>query len=306
MERRDSRIDALVPPSARFDVLADGFHWLEGPVWDRRAGTLLFSDIPANTIHRWHPETGVSVFLSPSGYTGSEPFTGREPGSNGLTIDADGRLIIAEHGDRRIRRLEADGSRTTLVDRYQGKRLNSPNDLVLKSTGDLYFTDPPYGLPETFHDPQKELPFQGIYRLSAGGDLTLLEDGLKAPNGIAFSPDESVLYVTDTDPERPTWLAYTVLPDGTITDRRTICDARPWTARRRGTPDGIKVDAGGNLFAAGPEGVYVFAADGAHLGTLFTGVPTSNLAWGDDGTSLFVTAESRLLHLRTTTRGPGF
>jgi gluconolactonase len=305
IEGLDPRFAALVPADARLEVLAGGYRWLEGPVW-HPDGYLLFSDVAANTVYRWDRTSGVTVFLRPSGYSGTAPFAGREPGSNGLALDQQRRLILCEHGDRRVRRLETDGSRITLADRYQGQRLNSPNDVVIRSNGDLYFTDPPFGLPRTFADPARELTFSGVYRLAADGTLTLLEDGLKAPNGIAFSPDGRTLYLTDMDPEQPRWLAYDVAADGTIANRRLFFDAKPWQGRRKGAPDGLKVDREGNLFATGPEGVYVFAADGSHLGTIFTGVPTGNVAWGEDGSSLFITAETRLLRLRVTTRGAGF
>lgn len=307
IERLDPRLDHLVADTAQLEVIADeGFSWLEGPAWDQARGHLLFSDIPANAIYRWHPKFGVAPFLKPSGYSGSEPFTGREPGSNGLAFDHSGRLIICEHGDRRLRRLERDGSRTTLADRYAGKRLNSPNDVAVKSNGDIYFTDPPYGLPKTFADRGKELPYQGVFRLAGDGRLTLLEAELKAPNGLAFSPDERIFYLTDSDPDRPAWLAYDVRPDGTIGDGRVFHDAKPFTAERAGAPDGMAIDRAGNLFGAGPEGIYVFAPDGTHLGTVFTGVATGNLTWGEDGSSLIIAAETRLLRLRAITRGIGF
>ena len=301
IERNDPRIDNILPKDAEVAVIAEGFHWLEGPAWNRDQDYLLFSDIPANSIYRWDPETGVSLFMQPSGYTGSEPFEGREPGSNGLTFDHQGRLTICEHGDRRIRRLEPDGSKTVLADRYQGKRFNSPNDAIYRSNGDLYFTDPPFGLPKAFDDPDKELGFNGVYRLTPEGKLHLLEDGIKAPNGIAFSPDEKTLYLTDVDPERMAWLAYDVADDGSIQRGRVFFSAMPWKDKRAGAPDGIKVDSDGNLYGAGPEGLYIFAADGTHLGTVFTGVPTGNLAWGEDGSTLFITADTRLLKLRVLT-----
>jgi gluconolactonase len=199
---KDRRFETLVPTTAKLERLADGFRWSEGPVWNRKTGALLFSDVPNNVVHRWRDGEGLSEFLRPSGYTGSEAFTGREPGSNGLTFDAQGRLVLCQHGDRRVARMDGRGRFTTLADRYEGKRLNSPNDLVYKSNGDLYFTDPPYGLPETFKDPRRELGFNGVYRLS-NGRLTLLVRDLKAPNGIAFSPDEKTLYVAQSDPEQP-------------------------------------------------------------------------------------------------------
>lgn len=301
IERLDPRFDRLVPKGASFEIVAEGFQWLEGPVWHPQ-GYLLFSDIPANEIHRWDPNEGVRSFLKPSGYTGRAPFQGREPGSNGLVIDAEGRLVACQHGDRRIVRVTPDQRFEVLADRYEGKRLNSPNDAVYRSNGDLYFTDPPFGLPGTFDDPAKELPFSGVFRVTPEGTITLLTSALKAPNGIAFSPDEKTLYVTDVDPDRPAWMAFDLLPDGTLDNGRVFFDARRWRARRGG-PDGLKVDVYGHLFAAGPEGVYVFAPDSTHLGTLFTGVPTSNVNWGEDGSVLYVTANNRLLRIQLTTRG---
>jgi gluconolactonase len=304
--RLDARLDRLVPKDAALEKLADGFNWVEGPVWDRRGGHLLFSDIPANAVYRWKESDGVRLFLKPSGYTGSAPFEGREPGSNGLVIDRSGHLLLAEHGDRRITRLEADGRKTTLVDRFDGKRLNSPNDLVLKSNGDLYFTDPPFGLQGTFNDPRRELAFCGVYRLSRDGRLTLLTKEIKAPNGIAFSPDEKTLYVTDVSAERPAWLAYDVKADGTISNGRIFFDAKPFTKTRRGAPDGLKVDREGNLFATGPGGIYIFAPDATLLGFIETGVPTANCAWGDDGSVLYITADKAIYRIKLNTRGDGF
>lgn len=306
IQRLDSRIDQLVSADATVEVLADGFAWLEGPTWNKKEGYLLFSDIPKNAVYKWQPGKGVSLFLQPSGYTGDKTFEGREPGSNGLTFDTKGRLVLCEHGDRRITRLEPDGSKTVLVDRYRGKRLNSPNDVVFKSDGSMYFTDPPFGLPKTFDDPEKELDFSGVYRLSPDGDLMLLLSDIKAPNGIAFSPDEKTLYLTDVDPKRSPWLAFPVLENGTLGQGRVLHDAIMWRKMRSGGPDGIKVDIHGNIYGAGPEAVYIFAPDGTHLGSIFTGVPTGNLAWGDDGSSLYITADTRLLRIRLNTKGAGF
>ncbi|MGE5850275.1 MAG: SMP-30/gluconolactonase/LRE family protein [Candidatus Methylomirabilota bacterium] len=306
IRRLDPRFDRLVPQDATLEKLADGFAWVEGPVWNRPGGYLLFSDIPNNSVLKWQEGAGVSVFLKPSGYTGQLPFPGREPGSNGLTFDAAGRLVLAEHGDRRITRLEEGGRKSILADRYQGRRLNSPNDLVFKSNGDLYFTDPPFGLPKAFTDPQKELRFQGVYRLSTTGQLTLLTRGIKAPNGIAFSPDEKILYVTDVSPDRPAWLAYDVKADGTITNGRPFYDATPWKRANFGGPDGLKPDRDGNLFAARPGGINVIAPDGTLLGSIETGVPTSNVAWGDDGSVLYITGGTALYRIRLSTRGVGF
>jgi gluconolactonase len=241
-----------VPQGAALEKVAEGFTWVEGPAWNKEGSFLLFSDIPNNSVFKWKEREGVSLYLKPSGYTGSVPFKGKEPGSNGLTFDSSGRLVLCEHGDRRISRLEKDGTKTTLADRYEGKRLNSPNDAVFKSNGDLYFTDPPFGLPKNFNDPDKELPFQGVYRLSTDGKLTLLIKDIKAPNGIVFSPDEKILYVTDVDPNRSAWLAFDVKDDGTITNGRVLFDATRWKKPNYGGPDGMEVDTKGNLFAARP------------------------------------------------------
>jgi gluconolactonase len=304
--RLDPRFDRLVPPAARLEKIAGGFSWVEGPVWNRTGKYLLFTDIPNNAVYRWREDEGVSLYLKPSGYTGAAPFAGREPGANGLAFDSNGRLVLAEHGDRRIARLEHDGRKATLADRYQGRRLNSPNDLVHKSNGDLYFTDPPFGLPKNFDDPHKELEFSGVYRLGRDGHLTLLIHDIKAPNGIAFSPDENILYVTDVNPARAAWLAYDVQPDGTLGNSRVLFDATTWTRTKPGAPDGLKLDRDGHVFGAGPGGVHVFAADGTHLGSIETGVATSNVAWGDDGSVLYITAATAVYRIRLNTRGAGF
>jgi gluconolactonase len=304
--RLDPRFDRLVPPAARLEKIAGGFTWVEGPIWNRTGNYLLFTDIPNNAVYRWREDEGVSLYLKPSGYTGATPFAGREPGANGLAFDSNGRLVLAEHGDRRIARLEYDGRKTTLVDRYEGRRLNSPNDLVYKSTGDLYFTDPPFGLPKNFDDPRKELDFCGVYRLGRDGRLTVLIRDIKAPNGIAFSPDEKTLYVTDVNPAHAAWLAYDVQPDGTLGNGRVLFDATTWTRTKPGAPDGLKLDRDGHVFGAGPGGVHVFAPDGTHLGSIETGVATSNVAWGDDGSVLYITAATAVYRIRLTTRGAGF
>lgn len=304
--RLDPRFDRLVPRDAKLEKIADGFTWVEGPVWHRQGGYLLFSDIPANAVYKWTPGHGVSLFLKPSGYSGSAPFSGREPGSNGLTFDAEGRLVLCQHGDRRIARREPDGRFTALADRYDGKRLNSPNDLVFKSNGDLYFTDPPFGLPGGFDSADKELPYQGVYRLSKAGAVTLLIKDIKAPNGIAFSPDEKTLYVSDVDPARAAWLAYDVKLDGTVTNARVFFDATRWRKDPFFGPDGFKVDEQGNLFGARPGGVSVIAADGTLLGTIDTGQPTSNVVWGEDGSTLFITGGTAVYRIRLTTKGIRF
>jgi gluconolactonase len=304
--RLDCRFDKLVPLNVKIEKIAGGHKWVEGPVWNRKKRYLLFSDIPNNSIYKWQESRGESLFLKPSGYTGKAPFEGPEPGSNGLTYDLEGRLVLAEHGDRRIARLEKNWRKTTLVDRYEGKRINSPNDLVFKSNGDLYFTDPPFGLPKSFDDPRKELAFQGVYKFSKDAKLTLLTKDLKAPNGIAFSPDEKRLYISNADTSNAVWMVYDVNPDGTIANGRTLFNATAWTKHNPGVPDGMKIDKDGNLFVAGPGGIHVIAPDGTHLGSIETGVPTGNLAWGEDGLTLFITSSRTVYRLKLTTKGAGF
>lgn len=299
----DPRFERLLSSEASLEMVADGFSWVEGPVWNPTEGRLLFSDIPDNSVFAWQPETGISRFLHPSGYSGTTPFRGKEPGSNGLTLDRRGRLVLCQHGDRRIARLESDGHVTILAERYQGRRLNSPNDLAYKSNGDLYFTDPPFGLPRQFQDPSKELPFQGVYRLTPHGRLDLLIQDVVAPNGLAFSPDETQLYVTDVNPKRTAWLVYDVLKDGTVTNGRVLADATPWRKDPYFGPDGMKVDEHGNVWGARPGGINIFAPKGTLLGMIETGMPTSNLTWGKDGSVLFITGGSRVYRLPTMTRG---
>jgi len=304
-ERLDPRFDELIPPGTVIETVVEGQTWTEGPLWDRVRGVLLFSDVPRNAVFAWTPGSGVRRFLDRSGYTGLAPFSGAEPGSNGLAWDREGRLLMCQHGDRRIVRVEADGRRIVIADRYQGKRLNSPNDLVLGPGGALYFTDPPFGLPGGFDDPDKELPFQGVFRVGAHGVVQALVTDLDAPNGLAFSPDGRTLYVSNAVHRRPVWMAYPVLPDGSLGPGREFANARAWVSPDEGVPDGLKVDERGNLFAAGPGGVHVFAPDGTRLGRIVTGVKTGNVAWGEDGGTLFIAANHEVLRVRTRTRGAG-
>ncbi|WP_455377229.1 SMP-30/gluconolactonase/LRE family protein [Petrachloros mirabilis] len=303
--RLDPRFDQLVPRYATLEKIADGFTWVEGPVWHKQGGYLLFSDIPTNAVYRWKPGEGTTVFLKNSGYSGSILFAGKEPGSNGLTFDADGNLVICRHGDRQIGRLETDGTITPLATSYNGYKINSPNDLVFKSNGDLYFTDPPFGLPGVFDDTGKA-PVQGVYRVQKDGTVTRLIADIKAPNGIAFSPDEKTLYVSDVDPERAAWLAYDVKADGTVSNGRVLFDATRWRRDPFFGPDGFKVDEHGYIFGARPGGLSVIAPDGTLLGTIETGQPTSNVAWGEDGSTLFITGGSAVYRLHVSTSGAGY
>jgi gluconolactonase len=306
IERIDPLLDVLVPPGAVLEKIAEGFDWSEGPVWVReQGGYLLFSDVPRNVVLKWQPELGVTEFLKPSGYTG-DAARGGEPGSNGLTLDRQGRLVLCQHGDRRVARLEPDGRITALARYYKYRRFNSPNDLVFRANGDLYFTDPPYGLEGLNQDPKKELFDNGVYRLSPGGELDLLVDDLTFPNGLAFSPDQSRLYVAVSDSNRPAIMVYDVTPDGHLGHGRVFFDAAPLAPGRKGLPDGLKVDRVGNLFATGPGGVLVITPAGKLLGILNTGEATANCAWGNDGSVLYITADMFLCRLQTSTRGAGF
>jgi gluconolactonase len=307
IERLDPALDALIAPDATIELLADGFDWTEGPVWHKTGGFLLFSDIPRNAIHKWKDGQGVSLYMRPAGYAGASPF-GRELGSNGLTFDANGELVMADHGNRRVSRVDSvKFTKTILAERYDGKRFNSPNDLVFSRAGDLFFTDPPYGLWKLNADPARELDFNGVYRLSKAGALTLLTRDLTFPNGIALSPDERTLYVAVSDPARPIWMAYDLRPDGSLANGRVFFDASALAkSGRQGLPDGMKVDVAGNVFASGPGGILVFSPQGKHLGTIVTGELTANCAFGDDGSTLYMTANHTLMRVRLRTTGPGF
>jgi gluconolactonase len=304
IERLDPRLDALLARDAGVEVYAGGIAWAEGPLWSAADGRLLFSDVPRNGIYSVHAGDPPVLVVERSGYEGPAPFAGREPGSNGLAFDAAGRLVYCRHGERDVARREPDGRVTVLAARHEGRRLNSPNDLVFRSDGALYFTDPPFGLPGTFDDPGKELPYQGVYRLRADGTLELLVGDLEAPNGLAFSPDERTLYVSNAFLARPVWTAYPVDEGGTLGPGRPFADARAYVGPGEGVPDGMKVDRRGNVWAAGPGGVHVFAPDGTRLGRIVTGVPTGNVAFGEDGGTLFIAANHRILRLRTLLAAP--
>ncbi|HYG73984.1 MAG TPA: SMP-30/gluconolactonase/LRE family protein [Planctomycetota bacterium] len=306
--RNDPRLDKLIPTDAKLEKLAEGFNWSEGPIWLPNEKILVFSDVPENVIFKWKEgDKTASVFLKPSGYTGSVPRTG-EPGSNGLTLDHEGRLILCEHGDRRVARLEKDGkTKTTLADKFDGKRFNSPNDVVVKSNGDVYFTDPPYGLVKNWDDPARELDWCGVYRISKDGTVTVLHKDLKRPNGLAFSPDEKILYVAQSDHAAPTITAFPVKEDGTLGSGKVFFDCSALAKqKKKGLPDGLKVDKDGNLFATGPGGVLIIAPDGTHLGTIETGEATANCNWGDDGSTLYITADMYLCRVKTSTKGNGW
>jgi len=293
IHRRDAALDAVVPPETRLERIATGFEFTEGPVWTD--GALLFSAPNTNTIYRWSPEGRVSVFRPKSGYSGVDIGRYHQPGSNGLTVDPDGLLAICQHGNRRVVRVNPHGDLTVLADRYDGKRLNSPNDLVYRSDGTLYFTDPPFGLPEGGDDPKRELPISGVFR-ARDGVVTLVTDALAGPNGIAFSPDEQTLYVGDWDLNHKAVMAYDVHADGGVSNARLLVDLTDEPGDD--AIDGIKVDGDGNLFVCGPGGVWVISPDGMRLGLLELPEDPHNLAWGDaDGTTLYICALTSVYRL---------
>jgi gluconolactonase len=282
IERLDPALDKLIAADATIEVLAGGYDWTEGPLWIKDGGYLLFSDIPPNQIHRWKEGEGARLYLTPSGYTGTAP-RGGEVGSNGLTLDRQGRLLLAQHGDRRIAAMDAPLSNpqpkfVSLAEKHGGARFNSPNDLIVRSNGDIYFTDPAYGLEKQWED----------------------------PNGLAFSPDERRLYVAQSDSAAAIWRVFDVTKDGNIENSRVLFDATALGKTRRGSPDGLKIDASGNLFATGPGGVLILTPEGKHLGTIMTGQATSNCAFGDDGRTLYMTADDYLMRVKLRTKGLGF
>lgn len=299
IERLDAQLDQVVTPGTKIEVLAKGFTWSEGPVWvgERESGHLLFSDIPRNTIFKWHEASGVTVFMNPSGYTGVD-YYGLEPGSNGLTLDPSGRLTLCEHGDRRVSVLTTGGGKRTLVDHYEGKRLNSPNDLVFDRDGNLFFTDPPYGLPNREKDSRRELDFCGVYRLSPQGEVTLVSTQLDRPNGIGFSPDQTQLYVAQSDPSNPIWMSFPVLEDKTLGSGKVLYDAKRFMGEYPGLPDGLAVHSSGLIFGSGPGGIYIITPEGKLLGRIITGGRTSNCAFGPGEKELYITADSNLCRVQ--------
>jgi gluconolactonase len=311
VERLDPALDTLIAPDAKIETLAEGYDWSEGPIWVKEdGGYLLFSDVPQNVVYKWKEGAGAQPYLKPSGYTGTEP-RGGEMGSNGLTLDGNGRLVLCQHGDRRVARMDAPLSApqpkfATLADRYDGKRFNSPNDVIFHTNGDMYFTDPPYGMPKQFDDPGREIPFQGVFRRGRDGTVTLLTREMTRPNGLAFSPDERLLYVAQSDVTAAIWRVFDVKPDGSLGASRVLFDSTAMTKTRKGLPDGLKVDTEGNLFATGPGGVLVLSPQGKHLGTILTGQATANCAFGDDGRTLYITADMYLMRVRLKTKGRGF
>lgn len=307
IQRVDPALDEIVAPGTKMERLAGGFLFTEGSVWVPATadsdGYLLFSDPNNNLIYRWTPDGQLSIYRTKSGYSGMDIGEYGQPGSNGLTLDPEGRLTINQHGNRRVVRLEKNGQVTILADHYRGKRLNSPNDLVYKSDGALYFTDPPFGLPKFFDDPRKELPYSGVFRVSPDGkDVRLLTTDLKGPNGLAFSPDEKYFYVDDWDESKKIVMRYEVSGDGSLSHGRLFFDMT--SAVGEDALDGLKVDQKGNLYVSGPGGLWIISPEGKHLGTIVGPEHPHNFAWGDDdGKTLYLCARTGLYRIRLKIAG---
>ena len=303
--RDDPALDRLIGPDARIEKLAEGFTWSEGPVWIRNGGYLLFSDVPQNRIHRWSEADGASVFMEPSGYDGPATTDFREPGSNGLIAGPAGSILMADHGNRAIAKVDlATKAKTLLATRYDGRRFNSPNDLVQARTGAIFFTDPPYGLKDMDQSPLKEQAYNGVYRLDPDGAVTLLIDDLTFPNGVAMSPDQRTLYVAQSDPARAVVMAYDLDAAGAVSNGRVLKDFTALVGDQNpGLPDGLAIDAEGHLFVTGPGGIHILTPDGRSLGRIDTGTAAANCKFGDDGHTLFITSGAMLVRLKTLTRG---
>jgi gluconolactonase len=295
-------MDKIIPPGEVPEIIAKGFKWTEGPVWIPEQNILLFSDIPDNSIFQWSEQGGTKLYLKPAGYTDTVS-RGGETGSNGLIVNKYGQLILCQHGDRRIARMDAPLDKpeprfVSLADHWEGKRFNSPNDVVLNSHGDLFFTDPPYGMEYGFDDPKREMTFTGVYKLTAAGSLILLTDKMTAPNGIGLSPDEKKLYVSNSGKgDQAIWMEFKFREDGSLDEGRIFYDASKEMKSETGSPDGLKVRADGIIFAAGPGGIWIFSPEGEHLGTIKTGQATSNCTLDNRGKYLYITADKYVMRI---------
>jgi gluconolactonase len=304
IERIDPSVNSILKENAKIEILAEGYEWSEGPVWVASENMLLFSDVPTNKIYKWTEANGVEVYLTPSGYTGATPSKSKEPGSNGLTLDRDGKLILCQHGDRRVARLDSDyknpkSNFITLADKFDGKRFNSPNDAVVRTNGDIFFTDPPYGLAGQDEDSTKEISFNGVYKIAKDGMVTLLIDSLTRPNGLALSPDEKTLIVANSDPEKAIWYAFDLDEKDSIVQARIFYNVTTnFKMEGMGLPDGVRIDRDGNIFATGPGGIWIFNKDGKVIGKIKLPQATANCELADDGKTLFVTSDMYLLRVK--------
>lgn len=301
IEKKDAALDAIINPNAKVEIIAEGFEWSEGPLWIEQQQMLLFSDVPENIIYKWTAKKGKEIYLTPSGYTGPVP-RGGEKGSNGLTINSRGQLVICQDGDRRMAIMNAPLEKpaakfTTICNNYMGRKFNSPNDAVYNSRGDLFFTDPPYGLEKNMDDPLKEIPFQGIYKIKKSGSIVLLTDTITRPNGIAITPDQKTLIIANSDPAKPYWYAFDFGKGDQLVRPRIFYDASEAAKTEQGMPDGLKIDSRGNVFATGPGGVWIFNKESKLLGRIkFDGL-TSNCALSKDEKTIYITADMYVLRV---------
>jgi gluconolactonase len=304
VERLDPVMDKLIPVNAEIEILAEGFSWSEGPVWVEQGEYLLFSDVPENIVYKWKEGEGKSVYLQPSGNTDEVDAGGGTEGSNGLLLDENGQLILCQHGDRRLAVMDAPldtplPQYNTIADNWQGKRFNSPNDAAFYKNGEIYFTDPPYGLPNYPDVINRQIPFNGVFKVDHSGHATVLAEDIIRPNGIAFSPDFKTLYVASSEESRVLWYAFDVTEDGLLQNSRIFFDASDQLSKdNKGLADGMKVNQQGYIFATGPGGVLVFDSGARHLGTIRTGNATANVAFGNNGDYLYMTAHSYLMRIR--------
>ncbi len=306
VRRLSPALDSVIAPNTVIEQIAWGFKWAEGPVWVKDGGYLLFSDPPMNTMYRWSAGANAAVFMKPSGYAGAPDPALREPGSNGLATDASGKLVICDSGDRALVRVDLKTkARTTVIDKFEGKRFNSPNDLCISKSGAIYFTDPPFGLTDGIQSKVKELPFSGVYHLAPDGTLSVIDKELAYPNGVALSPDEGRLFVTNSDRTQPILKAYTLGDDGLPQSSDVLFNMAPLlTPQAKGLPDGMKIDADGNMFVAGPGGMLVLSKDGDLMGIIsVTDRASPNCAFGEDGSTLFIAATDIVARIRLKTRG---
>ena len=305
IHRYSAALDRLIDPAAEIELLASGFTWSEGPAWIADGEYRLLSDVPANKMHRWSEEDGLSVFLDPSGYNGPDLSAFREPGSNGLIPGPGGTILMCDHGNRAVAWLNlATKEKTFLATHFEGHKFNSPNDLVLAPDGAIYFTDPPYGLEGLNDSPLKELPFNGVYRLAQDRSVSLVDADMSFPNGILLSPDGRTLFVANSDPQAAIWIAFDLDPAGRAVSQRVFADVSATVGEEMpGLPDGMAIDEAGNLWATGPGGVLIFSTEGELLGRIDTESAVANCAFGEDGSTLFLAAHHRLLRVRSRTRG---
>jgi len=304
IEKFDPALDNIIASNAKIEIIAEGFEWSEGPLWIEKHNMLLFSDVPMNTIFKWTEAKGKEVYLKPSGYTGADPSLCKEPGSNGLILDPAGKLVLCQHGDRQMGKMDAPLDKPaakyiSLANNYNGKRFSSPNDAVFNSAGELFFTDPPYGLQtQDDSDPKKEIPFNGVYKVKANGEVILLVDSITRPNGLAFLPGENKLIVACSDPAKPNWYVYDVQGDSLVNGKIFYSAVEERKQKVNGLPDGLKIDKNGNVYATGPGGVYIFNSEGKKLGIIKFDESTSNCALSPDERNLYVTNDMYLVRVK--------